>query len=353
VLGGLLGAGAALLIPGIGPVVAGGILAATFGGAAIGAVAGGLIGALTAMDIPEDEARYYESEFKSGRTLVTVKADNRAAEATSILRRHGAYDAHTEGDTMGTGRTTMMDTGHTTMDTGRSTMPSGGRTETRHTGTEGNMRVQAREEELRAQKQTVQAGEVEVRKEVVTEHRSMEVPVTREEVYVERHPVEGRASSGPIGESETIRVPVYEEQVTVQKTPVVREEVEIGRRAVTENQHVEGTVRREEIHVDRQGGNWNEVMPSFRTSWQQRYGSSGGRWEDYEPGYRYGWEMAGKPEYRGRSWTQVEPEFRRDWETRHHDKPWDRIGDTIREGWERMTGGPGSDGGHYQQHRTV
>ena len=47
-----------------------------------------------------------------------------------------------------------------------------------------------------------------------------------------------------------IRIPVMEEQVTVEKTPVVREEVEIGKRTVTETQHLTGTVRHEELRVD-------------------------------------------------------------------------------------------------------
>jgi|SRR5579859_5439382 len=95
VVGGLVGAAAALVIPGLGPAIAGGILAATLGGAAIGAVAGGLIGALTNMGVPEEHARYYESELKAGRTLVIVKADHRQEDASNILRQYGAYDATT------------------------------------------------------------------------------------------------------------------------------------------------------------------------------------------------------------------------------------------------------------------
>lgn len=95
VIGGVLGAVAALLIPGFGPAIAGGILAAVLGGVAIGAVAGGLIGALTSIGVPEDEARFYQDELNAGRTLVTVKADNRYDEALGILRHNGAYDATT------------------------------------------------------------------------------------------------------------------------------------------------------------------------------------------------------------------------------------------------------------------
>ena len=83
------------MLPAIGPVVAGGIfasiLASAVGGAAIAGVAGALIG----LGIPEEDAHYYEGEFKSGRTIVTVKAGARYNEAWSILSRGGAYSRAT------------------------------------------------------------------------------------------------------------------------------------------------------------------------------------------------------------------------------------------------------------------
>lgn len=95
VLGGVLGAVASLLIPGIGPAVAGGILAATFGGLAIGATAGGLIGLLSSLGVSEEDARFYQREMEAGRTIVTVKNAAGAAEAANILRQNGAYNAVT------------------------------------------------------------------------------------------------------------------------------------------------------------------------------------------------------------------------------------------------------------------
>jgi hypothetical protein len=82
-------------LPAIGPVIAGGIFAAALASAAGGAVIAGIAGALIGLGIPEEEAHYYEGEFKSGRTLVTVKADNRYDEAWSILHRNGAYNRTT------------------------------------------------------------------------------------------------------------------------------------------------------------------------------------------------------------------------------------------------------------------
>lgn len=95
VVGGLLGAAAALVMPGVGPILAAGILGTTLAGAATGAVAGGLIGALVGMGVPEEEARFYDTEFRSGRIIMTARVDNRYTEAYDILRNCGAYDIQT------------------------------------------------------------------------------------------------------------------------------------------------------------------------------------------------------------------------------------------------------------------
>ena len=87
-MGFLVGIGA-LAIPGIGPVVAGGALATAFGlgggtavaGAGIGAAAGGIVGALVGMGIPEEEAQHFEAGFREGGVLVTVNAKDRAMDA--------------------------------------------------------------------------------------------------------------------------------------------------------------------------------------------------------------------------------------------------------------------------------
>jgi hypothetical protein len=91
-IGGLIAAAASVFIPGVGPILAGGILASALAGAAVGAVAGGILGALVGMGVPEEEARYYEGEFHSGRPVVTVGAGDRYAEAMDIMRRHGGHD---------------------------------------------------------------------------------------------------------------------------------------------------------------------------------------------------------------------------------------------------------------------
>lgn len=95
-LGGVLAAALSLLIPGVGPVVAGGVLAAFFGGAIAGTAVGGIFGALTGLGVSEDEARFYEREFNSGRAIVAVRAGSRGAEAADILVRAGGGHVHAE-----------------------------------------------------------------------------------------------------------------------------------------------------------------------------------------------------------------------------------------------------------------
>jgi hypothetical protein len=93
-LAGLLLSVAPLAIPGIGPIIAAGPIAAALTGAGIGAVAGGLIGGLTNLGVPEEEAHYYAEGVRRGGILVTVAAesDTQADKAAGIMRQHGAVD---------------------------------------------------------------------------------------------------------------------------------------------------------------------------------------------------------------------------------------------------------------------
>ena len=119
----------------------------------------------------------------------------------------------------------------------------------RSTEREDELRVQRTEEELRAGTREREAGEVGVRKTVRTDRERMEVPTRREEVTVDRVPVEGETSEGEIGEDED-SVPVTEEEVVVEKRPVAKEEVRIRKDVVEDTEVVEEDVRREEVEID-------------------------------------------------------------------------------------------------------
>jgi uncharacterized protein (TIGR02271 family) len=112
--------------------------------------------------------------------------------------------------------------------------------------------IQLREERLKVSKTPVETGNVHVRKEVHTDHQTIDVPVEREEVVIERRPASGQAAKGDIRDEE-IRIPVREEKVHVSKEAVVKEEVSVGKRKVQDTEQVSGTVRKEELKVDRHG----------------------------------------------------------------------------------------------------
>lgn len=117
--------------------------------------------------------------------------------------------------------------------------------------------LQLHEERLKVNKERVQTGEVHVEKEVIQEEQVIDVPVQREEVFVERRPVAENdltayddRGTAFTDDSETIRVPITEERVEVTKKPVVTEEIVIGKRTIEDTETVRDTIRREEAHVD-------------------------------------------------------------------------------------------------------
>lgn len=198
---------------------------------------------LVSMGMPSEDAGYYQQQYEAGRSVVGVVGDSGMEKAASLMAQYGGYGANKG--------TTAQDT---TTATYANAPTNTGTSMTQDTvGNAEGQRIQLREEQLQVYKQPVQTGEVKLHKEVISEQKNIDVPVSHEEVYIERRPASGRMSDTPIGEEETIHVPVSKEQVNVTKQSVVTGEVAIGKRTVQETQQVSDTVRREEAHVDRSG----------------------------------------------------------------------------------------------------
>lgn len=95
-LGWLAGIGS-LAIPGVGPFIAAGPIMAALGGAAVGTAAGGVIGALVGMGIPEFEAKRYDDKIKTGNILISVHTEDSKQRdvAKDIFKRNHADDIST------------------------------------------------------------------------------------------------------------------------------------------------------------------------------------------------------------------------------------------------------------------
>jgi len=109
-------------------------------------------------------------------------------------------------------------------------------------------------EELRIGKRMEKKGEVRVSKHVETDHVKQSVPLQREEVHIERRPVERAVGSAAELRNDEIVVPVMEEEAVVEKRLVVKEEIVISKAPVTTQRIIETDVRREEVDVKPSSG---------------------------------------------------------------------------------------------------
>lgn len=253
---------------------------------------------LVSLGIPQERAQYYDREFHAGHPVVSVRTDGRDQEAYSVLHQFGGYDydhpQQTEAAQAGT-RDSGINVGQASVQQNAAVQqpydvaqqpshqvqqdvadqptvnisqqenavqynnpaqqPYGAVQQENVLAQESGDReaLPLRAERLQLGKQMVQTGEVRLRKEIVTEQQNFDVPITREEIVVERHPGSGQVSDTPIGQEETIRIPVYEEHVSVTKIPVEVGEVAISKRTVQENRRISTTVRHEEPHLETDG----------------------------------------------------------------------------------------------------
>jgi len=189
--------------------------------------------------IPEGEARYFGQHLRAGMVLVTVHTDpQHVQEAARILQQNGGN--------IGSSAPPLEAGAKPTARQPRPVAQEG------PSPVEDERQIELLGEVLRVYKERIPRGEVTIRKEVVTEPQHLEVPVTREELVVERHAVDQqRPAEGRIGGEKEIRVPLTEERVKVEKRPVVREEVKVGTKPVKETRDVSESTRREELKVER------------------------------------------------------------------------------------------------------
>jgi uncharacterized protein (TIGR02271 family) len=94
----------------------------------------------------------------------------------------------------------------------------------------------------------IQEGQATLTKEPVTETKTVEVPVTHEEVTIEIRPPSGQTKAQePVSSEENITIPLKREEVEVSKTAFVKEEAVIKKNPVTESKEVSEETTHEKI----------------------------------------------------------------------------------------------------------
>ncbi|GGE69070.1 YsnF/AvaK domain-containing protein [Massilia psychrophila] len=211
------------------------------------------------------------------------------------------------------------------------------------------------QEQLQVGKREVQRGGVRVFQRMVETPVSETVNLREEHVSIERHPVDQPATPADLAafQEKTIELHETAEEVVIQKTARVVEEVVVGKDVTQIEQQVSDTVRHTEVEIEQldagtgTGTSTGSAMGTgmtgddtyYRNHFNSNYASAGGRYEDYAPAYGYGSTMAGNDQYRGRAWNDVEPSLRSDWETRNpgSTSTWEKMKGSVRHGWEKMT----------------
>jgi uncharacterized protein (TIGR02271 family) len=271
-LAGLLLSLTSLAIPGIGPVLAAGPLAAVIAGAGIGATAGGLISGLTRLGVPEDDANYYAEGVRRGGTLISVDAsDDRAEHAVAIMKRHGAveidkraaqwrdegwsgFDAdatQTAFDAFSGGGQKLASDADVTAEHQR--LPVEPREPRRAAGTASReVAVPVVEEQLQVGKREVERGGVRVQTHVTETPVQENVDLREEHVNVERRPVDYTfhgTESEAFQESLVEIREAYEELVVKKKARVV-EEVVVNKDVEQRTETIHETLRRTDVNVE-------------------------------------------------------------------------------------------------------
>ncbi len=184
---------------------------------------------LANMGMPTFIAQTYEQALEVGKLTVLVRADERQDDAINILRANAGNSIWYPGSQ-----------------------------EVRE------QVVPVREERLQAVRRQVISGEVRIRRRVILEEKTITVQVAREEITVENvaYSDEEQLSELPsetsskiihLNPGDTIRIPVREEQVFVEKRPIIKEEVILTKRAVQDMKHFTDTVRKEVPRLEQDG----------------------------------------------------------------------------------------------------
>lgn len=176
---------------------------------------------------PEEEQRIYEYYSMEYSAADNGRIDERHAAGTVVTDRDRADRVDTDRrDVVDTDRRAAVDNDDDSM--------------------------VLREEHLQVGTERKASGRVRLRKQSYTTTETVEVPVTREEVVVERESIDANSAEARVDGDNEVSVTTYEETPVVNKT-VEAEKVSLGKRQVQETETVSEELLHEDVQIDRDG----------------------------------------------------------------------------------------------------
>jgi hypothetical protein len=327
VLGLLVGAGL-LAIPGIGPVLAAGPIAAAIGsasaaigaaalGAGVGAATGGLMGGLVSAGVSEDDARYYTEGVRRGGTLVSVTADDADADrASDIMRRMGAVDIERR------------------------------RAEWHSQGWDDQAGDYASDKAAGTRSETT--AEWRDSSKVGTAGGTLAGAATGAAIGAAGGPVgaviggvAGAATGAATGAAGDVAGEKAQDSGAVDDTTKTYRDTsgtgsDFARGMRDQVGSGAGSDFARGMHTSGPR-NYNDYESDFRNHYQGTTSMRGRTYDDYAPAYRYGYSLASGPNATGGSWEEIEANARRDWE-RDYPNSWEEFKSSVRYAWEQARG---------------
>jgi uncharacterized protein (TIGR02271 family) len=314
---------------------------------------GGITGWFKSLFGAEDDTERagYERAYNQGTYLLSVDTDESQIDRIEdILNRHSPINVHTDdaysGGTAGT--------------TNTSALSAAGTTGALRGNAEANTSeaIPVVEEELQVGKRRVLRGGVRVYSRVVEQPVEESVNLQEERVRVERRPVNRPVTDADLraGQDQVIEVDEYAEEAVVAKQARVVEEVRVGKETSQRTETIRDTVRHTEVDVESVTGTATGAGTAtaatsgamgtgaafddsdFRRDFQTNYSNSGASYDTYAPAYRYGYTMASDPRYKGKSFSDVENDLRSDYGRQYPNSTWDKMKNSVRYGWDKVTG---------------
>jgi len=257
-IGGVLGGGAGLLaglgllaIPGLGPVVAAGWLAATAVGAAAGAVTGGIVGALVDAGTPEEHAHVYAETIRRGGTLVSARVpDQDEGRIQAILDKYQPVDPVARG-------AAYRKAGWKTFDP---KAPAYTLSQAEIERTRRDLHREAgKSDRIPIVKESLEVGKQQTEERVHVSVTPVERPVEKsvnlrdERVVIERRPTSGYAPADKDMAPREFDVVERHEKPVVTKRSEATEEVVVSRDVTEHTETVRDTVRETKVDIDKGG----------------------------------------------------------------------------------------------------
>jgi len=297
----------------------------------------------------DSERPYYETAVRAGSVLLSVDTtDQNADRAADILNRHSPVNIQEEAATDTSTRDTRTGFAAGTASDTRTDFSAGTPSRSTSAATAGESRaIPVVQEELQVGKRSIARGGVRVYSRVVERPVEESVNLTEERVRVERKPVNRPVTEADLraGRDEVVEVREFAEEPVVSKQARVVEEVRVNKEATQRTQTVRDTVRNTEVNVEnlKEGqtsatSGSTDIDRDFQSDFTRRYGATGGSYDTYAPAYRYGYESASDPRYQGKNFSDVESDLKADYSRRYPNSTWEKMKDSIRYGWDKVTG---------------